>query len=174
MILTGKEIVKRLNKDIIINPFNQENVNPNSYNLTLHDEMLIYKDNILDMRKNNLTEKIKIKEEGLMLIPGKLYLCRTVEYTETRNLIPMIEGRSSIGRLGIFIHITAGFGDIGFCGYFTLEISVIKPIFVYPFVKICQIAYHEPIGEIVEYSNKAKYQNNQGIQSSKFYLELLR
>ncbi|NUM42822.1 MAG: dCTP deaminase, partial [Leptospiraceae bacterium] len=84
------------------------------------------------------------------------------------NLVPMLEGRSSIGRLGMFVHITAGFGDVGFKGYWTLEISVIHPLIVYPNVQICQIFYHTIEGEIVEYKS-GKYQANQGIQPSLLY-----
>ena len=122
MILSGKEIKKRLNKDIIIEPYNDKYLNPNSYNLRLHNELLVYTDDVLDMKKSNNVEKIIIPEEGLTLEPGKLYLGRTLEYTKTTKCVPMLEGRSSIGRLGLFIHVTAGFGDIGFSGFWTLEI----------------------------------------------------
>lgn len=105
-----------------------------------------------------------------MLRPGQLYLGRTMEFTQTNNLVPMLEGRSSIGRLGLFIHITAGFGDVGFKGYWTLEISCIHPVRIYPGVEICQIFYHTIAGDFDLYSS-AKYQNNQGIQPSLLYKE---
>ena len=142
MILSGKEIKKRLNKDIIIEPYNDKYLNPNSYNLRLHNELLVYTDDVLDMKKSNNVEKIIIPEEGLTLEPGKLYLGRTLEYTKTTKCVPMLEGRSSIGRLGLFIHVTAGFGDIGFSGFWTLEIMCVQPITIYPHVEICQIFYH--------------------------------
>src|SRR3712207_6222296 len=132
MILSGKEIKNRLGKDIIIEPYNENQLNPNSYNLKLHNELLVYEDDILDMKKENKAKKIVIPEEGVLLKPGKLYLGRTVEYTKTDKLVPMLEGRSSIGRLGLFIHITAGFGDVGFSGYWTLEIFCVQPIRIYP------------------------------------------
>lgn len=169
MILTGKEILLRMQKgDIIITPFEPKYLNPNSYNLCLHNELLVYTDFPLDMKQLPKTEKLIIPEDGLILEPGKLYLGRTVEYTETYNLVPMLEGRSSIGRLGMFVHITAGFGDIGFKGFWTLEISVIHPLKIYPNVQICQIFYHIPEGEITEY-NSSKYQSNSGIQPSLLY-----
>ena len=93
------------------------------------------------MKKKNKATKIIIPEEGLLLDSRKLYLGRTLEYTETHNLVPMLEGRSSIGRLGLFVHITAGFGDVGFKGYWTLEIFCVQPIRVYPNTEICQIFY---------------------------------
>ena len=124
MILSGKEIQKRINNDIIIEPFIEQRINPNSYNLSLHNELLLYKDSILDMKKDNRVDRIIIPSSGLILNPNRLYLGRTVEYTETKNLVPMLEGRSSIGRLGLFVHVTAGFGDVGFRGTGHLRFSV--------------------------------------------------
>ena len=165
MILSGKEIESRIDKDIIIEPFDKKRINPNSYNLSLHNELLIYKDSTLDMKKDNEVKKLIIPSDGLVLETNRLYLGRTVEYTETKNLVPMLEGRSSIGRLGLFVHVTAGFGDVGFKGFWTLEIFCIQPVKIYPSVEICQVYYHTVEGEIKNYSSQ-KYQNNRGIQSS--------
>ena len=165
MILSGKEIESRIDKDIIIVPFDKRRINPNSYNLSLHNELLIYKDSTLDMKKDNEVKKLIIPSDGLVLETNRLYLGRTVEYTETKNLVPMLEGRSSIGRLGLFVHVTAGFGDVGFKGFWTLEIFCIQPVKIYPSVEICQVYYHTVEGEIKNYSSQ-KYQNNRGIQSS--------
>ncbi len=107
----------------------------------------------------------------MKLLPGKLYLGRTVEYTKTNCYVPMLEGRSSIGRLGLFIHVTAGFGDVGFEGYWTLEIQCVQPIIIYPFIKICQIFYHTIEGEYETYAS-GKYQKNTGVQPSLLYTEL--
>ena len=168
MILSGKEILKRKDKDIIINPFDENKINPNSYNLTLHNELMVYDKTPLDMKKDNPASKIIIPEDGLLLDSRKLYLGRTVEYTETHNLVPMLEGRSSIGRLGLFVHVTAGFGDVGFKGYWTLEIFCVQPIKIYPSVEICQIFYHSVEGDYVPYES-GKYQNNKDIQTSMLY-----
>ncbi|EIE03282.1 dCTP deaminase [Leptospira licerasiae] len=168
MILTGKEIKKRLEKDIIIDPYSDTRLNPNSYNLRLHNELVRYTESPLDMKKSNPSENLVIPDSGLLLQPGVLYLGRTLEYTETHNLVPMLEGRSSIGRLGMYVHVTAGFGDVGFKGFWTLEISVIQPLVIYPNVEICQIFYHTVEGEITEYKS-GKYQGNKGIQTSMLY-----
>ena len=96
---------------------------------------------------------------------------RTVERTETHNYVPMIEGRSSIGRLGLFVHVTAGFGDVGFCGYWTLEMFAVQPVKIYPGVQICQLFFHQIVGDITEYSS-AKYQHNRDIQPSMLFREL--
>ena len=168
MILSGKEIQKRLGKDLFIEPFRKEQLNPNSYNLRLHDELLMYTDDVLDMKRENKVEKITIPPEGLVLAPNRLYLGRTKEYTRTLHLVPMLEGRSSVGRLGLFIHVTAGFGDVGFSGYWTLEIFCIQPIRIYPNIEICQLYYHTLEGDYEAYES-GKYQNNQGIQPSYLY-----
>lgn len=117
MILSGREIVRHMGEEIIIDPFDPKKVNPNSYNLTLSDELMVYDNHELDMKKKNTGHLLHIPEEGILLEPNKLYLGRTREYTKTKCFVPMLEGRSSIGRLGLFIHVTAGFGDVGFSGY---------------------------------------------------------
>ncbi len=165
MILSGKEIRKRLNKDIVIEPFVADQLNPNSYNLRLHHELLVYDEAVLDMKKPNQFHTISIPAEGVLIEPGRLYLGRTLEYTATDNLVPMLEGRSSVGRLGLFVHITAGFGDVGFKGFWTLEIMCAQAIKIYAGVEICQIFYHTIEGEYDSYE-KGKYQNNTGIQPS--------
>ena len=170
MILSGKEIRNRLGRDIVIEPFNEEQLNPNSYNLRLHNELLVYGKSLLDMKQENPTRKLVIPPEGLILESNRLYLGRTLEYTKTDRLVPMLEGRSSIGRLGLFVHVTAGFGDVGFCGYWTLEIFCIQPVRVYAGVAICQIYYHTIEGDYDRYSC-GKYQNNTGVQPSLLFRE---
>jgi dCTP deaminase len=173
MILSGLEIKNRLGSEIFIEPFEESLLNPNSYNLRLHNELLVYEEDVLDMRKPNGTNSIIIPENGLVLEPGRLYLGRTYEYTRTDRCVPMLEGRSSIGRLGLFVHVTAGFGDVGFRGYWTLEIHCIQPVKVYPMVEICQIYYHSIEGDYVRYAS-GKYQNNKGIQPSLLYKDFER
>lgn len=168
MILSGKEIHKHIGGKIVIEPFNEKKLNPNSYNLTLADELLVYDQPVLDMKRPNPTSRLTIPEEGMVLQPHRLYLGRTEEYTRTEGYVPMLEGRSSTGRLGLFIHVTAGFGDVGFAGYWTLEIFCVQPIRIYPHVEICQIYYHDIDGEYEPYRS-GKYQHNTGIQPSLMY-----
>ncbi len=171
MILSGEEIRNQLGTNIQITPFDPEKLNPNSYNLSLHDEILTYEEVVLDMKKNNRVRRLTIPPTGLVLDPHRLYLGRTAERTETHGFVPMIEGRSSIGRLGLFVHVTAGFGDVGFCGFWTLEMFAVQPIRIYPGISICQIFYHQIVGEYQEYSSN-KYQHNQDIQPSMLFKEL--
>jgi dCTP deaminase len=170
MILSGEEIARRLGGDINIEPYNPANLNPNSYNLTLHHELMVYEEVVLDMKKLNRVQRLEIPVGGLVLEPRRLYLGRTVERTETHQLVPMIEGRSSVGRLGLFVHVTAGFGDVGFKGYWTLEMFAVQPVRIYAGVSICQIFYHEIKGAYEEYRSE-KYQNNRDIQPSLLFKE---
>ena len=171
MILSGHEIERQLGTNLTITPFDPALLNPNSYNLTLHNELMTYEEVVLDMRKSNRVQRIEIPPEGLVLNPNQLYLGRTIEYTETHNHVPMIEGRSSVGRLGLFVHVTAGFGDVGFCGHWTLEMFAVQPVRIYPGVSICQIFFHQIVGEITEYHSN-KYQHNHDIQPSLLFKEL--
>ncbi len=172
MILSGLEIKKRLGKQIDIEPFDEKQLNPNSYNLKLHDELLVYDDEVLDMKNDNSFQKLIIPESGLVLEPGRLYLGRTVEKTSTKGLVPKLEGRSSVGRLGIHIHVTAGLGQVGAKGHWTLEIFCIQAVKIYPFVEVCQVYYHELLGDYKDYSD-GKYQNNTSVQASMMYKEFL-
>ncbi len=171
MILSGNEIQKRIGSDIDIDPFDTEKLNPNSYNLSLHDELMTYEEVVLDMRKPNRTRLISIPESGLVLNPSQLYLARTVERTTTHNLVPMVQGRSSVARLGLFVSASAGFGDAGFSGYWTLEMYAVQPVRIYPGISICQILFHTVEGEIDEYDSN-KYQHNDGVQPSMMFKEL--
>lgn len=171
MILSGKEIIKANGNGLLIKPFIENQLNPNSYNLRLHNEILIYKDEILDIEKKNDVERLIIPDDGFLLEPKKLYLARTIEYTESLKYIPFIEGRSSLGRLGLSIHKSSPYGNIGFKGHWTLELSCVQPIIIYPGIEICQIYFQGIQGDFNPYSSD-KYQNNTDIQPSYFYKEL--
>ncbi len=173
MILSGKEIQNRLDKDIFITPYSPAQLNPNSYNLRLHEDLLVYDEAVLDMKKPNSYSQITIPPEGIVLETGKLYLGRTIEHTRTEAYVPMLEGRSSVGRLGLFIHVTAGFGDVGFSGFWTLEIFCVQPIRIYAGVEICQIYYHSIEGEYDKYES-SKYNNNNSVQPSLMYKDFLK
>lgn len=176
MILSDSEIEANITRKwgkIVIRPFNRENLGPNSYDLTLAPTLLVYQNKILDSRADNPTRRIDIPEDGLVLKPGELYLGSTVEYTETHNLVPMLEGRSSFGRLGLLVHVTAGFGDSGFCGTWTLELYALRPIRVYAGQRIAQIYYHELSGQVLQdYRAKGGKYMDQGIPvASRSYLD---
>lgn len=170
-MLTGSEICNQVELgNIRISGFDKSKINPNSYNLTLNNTLLTYKDEVIDFKKNNPTKRIIIPKEGLVLRPNTLYLGKTNERCFTNKFIPMLNGRSSIGRLGICIHITAGFGDIGFDGTWTLEITAAHPVRIYPDIEICQICYFAPCGE-TEIQYDGRYQNQEDVTASRSNLD---
>lgn len=232
-MLTGAEIERQIKKrKIDISPYDPSCLNPNSYNLKLHPQLLIYKrgggrtellpknrvnklnennvnkadyefiDNIndvkvktlnsniksytcdeiislakfndteklepLDMKKDNEIIEFTIPEEGYVLQPGVLYIGRTVERTFSDKFIPMINGRSSGGRLGISIHVCAGFGDIGFNGTWTLEITAVEPVRIYANTEIAQVCYFSPYGKIKKLY-RGRYYKQEDATASRFY-----
>lgn len=170
MILSGEEIRRRHGSEIVIDPFDPQRINPNSYNLSLHDELLVYEEVVLDAAAPNRYTRRSIPAEGLTLHPGQLYLGRTCERTETPRLVPRIQGRSSLARLGLLICPGGSLGSVGYCGTWTLEMFVIQPVKIYPFMQVCQIYFHELLGEIGEHAD-GKYHNSSDIQPSQMYRE---
>lgn len=82
-------------------------------------------------------------EQGWLLKPGILYLMHTVESVRSYTYNPVLDGKSSCARLGIMAHITAGFGDLGYQGQYTLEVLAAHPIIVFPGMRFCQMRFHE-------------------------------
>lgn len=163
MILSDKEILRSIeNRNIVIEPYRPECLGTNSYDVHLGKWLAVYEDKVLDARIHNKIRHFEIGPDGFVLLPGTLYLGVTEEYTETHHTVPFLEGKSSIGRLGIDIHATAGKGDVGFCNTWTLEISCVQPVRVYAGMPIGQLIYFEVAGDIENYYNRktnAKYNN---------------
>jgi dCTP deaminase len=157
MILTDTSILAEMAKGtIVISPFDRKHLGSNSYDVHLAKHLAVYRSDILDAKVHNEIDHFPIPDDGLILLPHRLYLGVTEEYTETHRHVPFLEGKSSIGRLGIDIHATAGKGDIGFCNTWTLEISVKQPVRVYHSMPIGQLIYFEISGEIgTPYDTKA-------------------
>lgn len=141
---------------IVIEPFDPECMGTNSYDVHLSKYLAVYTSRELDARKHNTIEEIIIGPEGFVLQPGTLYLGSTEEYTETHHTVPFLEGKSSVGRLGIDIHATAGKGDVGFCNHWTLEISCVQPVRVYAGMPIGQLIYFMVEGAIENYYHAKK------------------
>jgi len=165
MILSDSKIQEAMNKGLIkIEPFSASCLGSNSYDVHLGSILGLYKDSILDAKKHNTIEFFSIPESGYVLQPTEFYLGVTQEYTETLAHVPFLEGKSSVGRLGIDIHATAGKGDVGFCNYWTLEISVKKPVRIYAAMPIGQLIYFEVSGEVnTSYNVKGTAKYNQVI-----------
>jgi len=167
MILSDKKILEHIKSgDIVIEPFDRSLLGSNSYDVHLSKHMATYVDTELDAKKHNTVKHFEIPKDGFVLQPGELYLATTVEYTETHKHVPFLEGKSSTGRLGIDIHATAGKGDVGFCNFWTMEISVTKPVRVYAGMPIGQLIYYVVEGEVQNPYNKkqsAKYTKKEHI-----------
>jgi len=161
MILSDVKIREALRDGrIVIRPFRSECLGTNSYDVHLGPYLAVYEGAALDAREENPVREFRIPRDGYVLIPGQLYLGVTEEYTETHGYVPFLEGKSSVGRLGIDIHSTAGKGDEGFCNYWTLEMSVKVPVRVYGGMPVGQLIYFEISGPVARsYSKKrsAKY-----------------
>ncbi|MDP2736523.1 MAG: hypothetical protein Q8O59_01915 [bacterium] len=154
MIFTGEEIKKCVSKGkIIINPFFKEDLNPNSYNYHLGHEILELNDNLIDTKKPTNYKKIILKNSGYILKPGKTYLGHTNEEIGSEDYLTILIGRSSVGRLGLFLQITADLGHVGLAHSWTLELHVVQPLKVYPLMKIGQVSFWEVIGK-----NKLEYE----------------
>ncbi len=161
MILSDKTILQSIEKrEIVIEPFSRDALGTNSYDVHLSKHLATYTAKVLDAKVHNQIEHFEIGPEGYVLEPGTTYLGSTLEYTESHRHVPFLEGKSSVGRLGIDIHATAGKGDVGFCNHWTLEISVSQPVRVYAGMPIGQLIYFDVCGDVETLYNKkssAKY-----------------
>lgn len=157
MILSDKKILEEIKKGaIVIKPFDARNMGGNSYDVHLSKHLAQYVSKTLDAKKHNKIKHFDIPKSGFVLKPGQLYLGSTEEYTESHKHVPFLEGKSSTGRLGIDIHATAGKGDVGFCGFWTMEISSSKPVRVYAGMPIGQLIYYLVHGKVKTLYNKKK------------------
>lgn len=142
-ILSDYDILRAIEVgQIVVDPFDRKNVGTNSIDVHLGKYLVYPSDRFLNMKQHTLTYEDVIHDEGFDLEPGKLYLGATQEYTETHGFVPYLDGRSSVGRLGLFIHVTAGRGDAGFCGHWTMELVTVQPLRIYAGVRIGQLTYH--------------------------------
>ncbi len=172
MILTKLEIIKQVRKNRIkIQPFNEELLNPNSYNYRLADQLIEF-DTDLDAKEKPKFRKIIIPESGYILKPGKLYLASTYEKIGSDNFVTQLIGRSSMGRLGLFLQITAPLGHVGTFHSWTLELKVVQPLRVYPLMKIGQVTFWKIKGRKTRTYKNGEYKQFQSAQISKFYKEL--
>ncbi|NOR61555.1 MAG: dCTP deaminase [Rhodobacteraceae bacterium] len=168
MILTGNEITNQVrNGNIVISPFSEDRVNPNSYNFTLADKLDVYEEGEIDVRKQKPTRRIHIGPEGYVLTPGRLYLASTVEVLGSDSFVPTYAARSSVARLGMFINLSAPLGDIGFIGCWTLQLLAMNSIRLYAGMPIGQMMFWQVKGNIDLYDGK--YQGARGPLSSRIY-----
>ena len=187
-ILSGPEILRNIKEGLIeVDPFVEENINPNSLDLTLGTRLAVYdrvvkavltgpdgipgsqfrsrhqcgrvRDGMfLNMSREEGVVHFDIDKRGFLLLPGIMYLMHTAERVRARKHVPVLDGKSSIGRLGIKVHLTAGYGDIDFDGQYTLEVEVTHPVLVFAGARFCQIRFHTVCGELSSYqSHRSNY-----------------
>ena len=168
-MLSGSEIIKQVEMgNINITPFKKENINPNSYNVTIGKEIFRYNHYNLDSKKEQTLETIEIPEQGYTLKPGVIYLMPTEEIVGSKKFIPVLMGRSSYGRLGLNIICNAGLGDVGFEGKYTLQLSVVQPLTIYANTQVAQLCFFSLIGDN-EMLYNSKYQGAKGVMKSMAY-----
>jgi len=170
MILSGLRIKEKVReKKIIIDPFSLEQINPNSYNFRLGKTLKVYKNFLIDSKKENKTKTILIPPEGYVLQPNILYLGHTEEIMGSKHYVPIIRGRSSIGRIGLFVHITADLIDIGSINQWTLQMHCVQPVRIYAGMLIGQVTFWKIEGDVILYNGK--YQGSRGPIASKIFCD---
>lgn len=183
-MLLRKTIIAEIDAgNIVVDPFNIKNVGPNSVDVSLNHKLVVYCNTTLDVRVDNPTMEVIIPPTGLVLEPGTLYLGTTNETATSNKYVPCYDGRSSLGRLGLFSHITAGFGDVGF-GFcketgkclkprWTLELACIQPIRIYPNIRIGQVFFVEVSDEVTRDDwYDGKYSKQQSAQPSMMFKDI--
>lgn len=170
MILTGREILREhRSARIDIRPFNLDQINPNSYDFRLGSTLKTYVDYVLDTRHRNEVETTEIPKSGLILRPGRIYLGHTLEIMGSDHYVPIIRGKSSTARLGLFVHVTADIIDIGSHNQWTLQLNPVQPVKVYPGMLVGQVTFWKTVGEVTLYSGK--YQGSMGPVESLVHLD---
>ena len=183
MILSDRSIREAIAaKRIIIDPFDEACLQPSSIDVKVSNLFRVFRNHttaIIDVKKDltDLTELVEMKgDEPFVLHPGEFVLGSTLERVAIANdLVARVEGKSSLGRLGLLIHSTAGFIDAGFDGHITLELSNVAnlPITIYPRMKIGQVSFmtmttpaDKPYGSGARGS---KYQGQRGPTPSRYF-----
>jgi dCTP deaminase len=155
MILTGSAITDAVHRgDIVIRPFCPDQIGPNSYDFRLGDRCRTYVERVLDAARPNPTVEQRVGPEGLVLEPDRVYLFNTEEEMGSTRYVPVIRGRSSFARLGVFIDITADLIDIGSVNQWTLQLHAVMPVRVYPRMLVGQVTFWCVQGEVDLYRGK--------------------
>lgn len=168
MILTGHEIRRQIEENhITVTPFDAGCLNPNSIDLTLDDTILRYRDPIIDPRVEPQVTEHRIPEEGLLLEPMSFCLGSSREIVGSTRYVPMVHAKSSTARAGLFVHVTADLIDIGSIGTITFQLFSTLALRVYPGMRIAQMSFWKPQGEITLYDGK--YQGSTGPRKSMIF-----
>jgi len=155
--------------DIVISPFTESQLGPNSYDFKLGDRCKVYKEIHLDARARNETKDIVVPKAGVIIRPDRVYLFNTQETLGSEKYVPIIRGRSSVGRLGLFINITADLIDVGSINQWTLQLHAVVPVRVFPGMLIGQVTFWMIDGDVSLY--RGKYANLESPASSLSYVD---
>jgi dCTP deaminase len=170
MILTGPEIAKEVARGAItIAPFNASQISPNSYNIRLSKTIATYEDHVLDAARENKTRTVSIPDDGIILQSNLIYLGASIEIIGSAEYVPILRARSSIARLGLFVHVTADLIDLGYVGQLTLQLHAVQRTRIYTGMEIGQVTFWRTQGEKVQYCGK--YQGSIGPVPSKSFLD---
>jgi dCTP deaminase len=170
VILTGPEIAEQVKRErITILPFSVDQVNPNSYDFRLGHTVMGYRNATLDVSEVQPTWTAEMDDEGFIFRPGRIYLAHTLEVMGSCNYVPIIRAKSSVARLGLFIHVTADLIDIGSVNQWTLQLHAVQPVRLYPKMRIGQVTFWTVQGEISLYDGK--YQGTRGPAASRIHEE---
>jgi dCTP deaminase len=173
MILSGGAIGRSVRRgDIVIEPFDEDQLTTNSYDFRLGRQLRVYEAKTLDTRRENSTRLLEIPADGMQLSAGELYLGHTAETMGSRRYVPIVKGKSSVARLGLFIHVTADLIDIGSINQWTLQLVPMTDVVVYPGMLIGQVTFWEIRGRSAMYSGK--YQGSKGPLGSLIHLDQFR
>ncbi|MFH8586476.1 dCTP deaminase domain-containing protein [Streptomyces celluloflavus] len=171
MILTGPEIAReRKEGRLVLEPFDKEHIQPNSYNLTLGPTVALYTGEALDTHKANPYTTVTIPENGYVLQPDRIYLGSSVEILGSKHHVPIIRSRSGAARLGLFLHVTADLIDIGSIGQSTFQMHAVQPVRVHAGDRLAQVTFWRVQGEITLYNGK--YQGSRGPQPSQIHRDV--
>lgn len=170
MILTGNKIREEVKKNNInIEPYEERLLNPNSYNYRLSNVIYEVEDKVIDPKIKTNVKKIELSEDGYILMPNKLYLASTYEKIGSSKYVTQLIGRSSVGRLGLFLQVTAPLGHVGCNHCWTLELRVVQPLRIYPKMKIGQVTFWRIYGDRALNYGNGKYNKYFTAEVSKFY-----
>jgi dCTP deaminase len=170
MILTGPEIERQVCSGAIhIDPFDAEQLNPNSYDFRLGETLVGYQSTELDVARANPVWERKLDARGEILYPDRIYLGHTLETMGSEKFVPILRAKSSVARLGLFIHVTADLIDIGSVNQWTLQLHAVQPVRIFAGMLIGQVTFWCVQGDIVLYDGK--YQASRGPQPSQSYVD---
>lgn len=173
MILTGSEIKKNIvSGKVKVFPYEDKMLNPNSYNYHLGPVLKVPSAEVMDPGHHHEFETIEIPSEGYVLMPGILYLGHTFEVIGSECFVINLIGRSSLGRLGLFLQITADLGQLGKAHSWTLEMKVVQPLRIYPMMRIGQVSFWQASGDI-DFLYQSGYAEFNTPRQSKFHEELI-